>query len=64
MRATFMPCSASGMAQPMMTSSISLGSSCGTRSRAPFDGDGGQVVGTGGAQRAFVGLADRGTDGN
>src|ERR1051326_6545101 len=35
MRATFIPCSASGMAQPRMTSSISLGSSCGTRSRAP-----------------------------
>ncbi len=36
MRATFMPCSASGMAQPRMTSSISLGSSWGTRSRAPL----------------------------
>jgi len=36
MRATFMPCSASGMAHPMMTSSISRGSSCGTRSSAPL----------------------------
>src|SRR6266496_1307676 len=36
MRATFMPCSASGMAQPRITSSISLGSSCGTRSSAPL----------------------------
>src|SRR5579864_2255706 len=36
MRATFMPCSASGMAQPMMTSSISLGSSCGTLASAPL----------------------------
>ena len=36
MRATFMPCSASGMAQPRMTSSISLGSTCGTRSSAPL----------------------------
>src|ERR1019366_8587316 len=36
MRATFIPCSASGMAQPRMTSSISLGSSCGTRSSAPL----------------------------
>src|SRR5438876_1116234 len=34
--ATFIPCSASGMAQPRMTSSISLLSSCGTRSRAPL----------------------------
>src|SRR5580704_3987052 len=30
-RATFMPCSASGMAQPRMTSSISFGSSPGAR---------------------------------
>src|SRR5271155_1937010 len=36
MRATFIPCSASGMAQPMMTSSISLGSSAGTFSSAPL----------------------------
>ena len=36
MRATFIPCSASGMAQPRMTSSISLASSCGTRSSAPL----------------------------
>ena len=36
MRATFMPCSASGIAQPMMTSSISFGSTCGTRSSAPL----------------------------
>ena len=36
MRATFIPCSASGMAQPRMTSSISFGSSCGTRSSAPL----------------------------
>src|SRR5262249_15574866 len=36
MRATFIPCSASGMAQPRITSSISLGSSCGTRSNAPL----------------------------
>ena len=31
MRATFMPCSASGIAQPMITSSISPGSSPGAR---------------------------------
>ena len=30
MRATFMPCSASGIAQPIMASSISFGSSEGT----------------------------------
>jgi len=36
MRATFIPCSPSGMAQPRITSSISLGSSCGTRSSAPL----------------------------
>src|SRR5271156_668783 len=36
MRATFIPCSASGVAQPRMTSSISLASSCGTRSSAPL----------------------------
>ena len=36
MRATFIPCSPSGIAQPRMTSSISLGSSCGTRSSAPL----------------------------
>src|SRR5688572_2913427 len=35
-RATFNPCSASGMAQPRMTSSIDAASSCGTRSRAPL----------------------------
>src|SRR5215468_8926016 len=34
MRATFMPCSASGMAQPRITSSISLGSRAGTRASA------------------------------
>src|SRR5690348_5690972 len=34
MRATFMPCSASGMAQPRMTSSISLGLRRGTRATA------------------------------
>ena len=28
-----------------------------------LDGDGGQIVGTGGAQGSFVGLADRGADG-
>ena len=31
-RATFIPCSASGIAQPMMTSSISLASTAGARS--------------------------------
>src|SRR5271166_4092941 len=36
MRATFMPCSASGIAQPMITSSICLRSSMGTRPSAPF----------------------------
>src|SRR5215467_2614799 len=36
MRATFIPCSASGMAQPMITSSISLESSAGTLSSAPL----------------------------
>src|SRR5712691_2743388 len=36
MRATFMPCSASGMAQPRMTSSISCGSKPGTRAIAPW----------------------------
>jgi len=35
MRATFIPCSASGMAQPRITSSISFLSNCGTRSSAP-----------------------------
>src|SRR5215218_5012482 len=35
MRATFIPCSASGMAHPMMTSSISRASREGTRSSAP-----------------------------
>src|SRR5467141_42794 len=34
MRATFMPCSPSGMAQPRITSSISLGSTPGTLERA------------------------------
>src|SRR5580698_6055695 len=34
MRATFMPCSPSGMAQPRMTSSTSLASRPGTRARA------------------------------
>jgi hypothetical protein len=35
MRATFMPCSASGIAQPRITSSISAAASAGTRSSAP-----------------------------
>ena len=35
-RATFIPCSASGVAQPRITSSISLGSTWGTRSSAPM----------------------------
>ena len=35
-RATFIPCSASGMAQPRITSSTSLASSCGTRASAPL----------------------------
>src|SRR5207244_4435224 len=35
-RATFMPCSASGVAQPMITSSISFLSSWGIRSSAPL----------------------------
>ena len=34
MRATFIPCSASGMAQPRMTSSTSFGSRPGARARA------------------------------
>src|SRR6267142_3034270 len=36
MRATFMPCSASGVAHPMITSSIWPLSTCGTRSSAPL----------------------------
>ena len=52
------PCSASGMAQPRITSSISLASSCGTRSSAP-DGDRGQVIRTRGAQRPLERPAHR-----
>jgi len=37
MRATFIPCSPSGIAQPMTTSSTAAGSSPGTRSRAAFN---------------------------
>src|SRR5258706_5964582 len=36
MRATFMPCSASGIAQPTITSAMSWGSSPGTCARAPL----------------------------
>ena len=36
MRATFMPCSASGMAQPTITSSMAAGSSPGHRASALF----------------------------
>ena len=36
MRATFMPCSASGMAQPAITSSMRAGSSPGACASAPF----------------------------
>ncbi|KAG1242773.1 hypothetical protein G6F68_016051 [Rhizopus microsporus] len=36
MRATFMPCSASGMAQPAITSSMRAVSSAGTWASAPF----------------------------
>jgi hypothetical protein len=35
MRATFMPCSPSGMAQPMMASSMRLGSTPGAAATAP-----------------------------
>ena len=63
MRATFIPCSASGMAQPRMTSSISLGSICGTRSSAPLMAI---AASSGGAERAFEGAsygrADAGGD--
>ena len=61
-RATFIPCSASGMAQPMMTSSISFLSRLGTRARAPWISNGAEVVGAGGAEGAFRGFAAGGAD--
>ena len=63
MRATFMPCSASGMAQPRMTSSISLGSSLRHALQRALDGHRGQIVGTRRPQSSFVSLADRRTHG-
>ena len=62
MRATFMPCSASGMAQPMITSSISFLIQLRHALQRALDGHGRQVVRPGSAQRALAGLADRGTN--
>ncbi len=63
MRATFMPCSASGMAQPRMTSSISLGSSLWHALERALDGHRGQIIGTRRPQGSFVSLAHRGAHG-
>ena len=63
MRATFSPCSASGIAQPRITSSISSGVDAG---RAPqrFADDGGRhLVGPDRAQGAVRRLADGGAGG-
>ena len=51
-RATFSPCSASGIAQPRMTSSTSARSSRGGALQRGVDDDRRQVVGTGRAQRS------------
>ena len=63
MRATFMPCSASGIAQPMITSSISAGSMPGRAPQRLGDGDRAELVGPRAAQRAVRRLADGGSHG-
>ena len=63
MRATFIPASASGMAQPRMMSSISFGSRPGHAADGFLDGDGGEIVGTRGAQRALKRFSNRRADG-
>ena len=63
MRATFIPASPSGMAQPRMTSSMSLGSSPGTRRIASLHGDGRKIVRPRRAQRALERFSYRRADG-
>ena len=63
MRATFIPCSASGMAQPRITSSISRDVQLRHARQRASDGYRAKIIGTRGAQRSFVGFADRGADG-
>ena len=61
-RATFIPCSASGMAQPRITSSISVAVELRDAGEGAGDGDGGEVVGAGGAEGSAWGFADGGAD--
>ena len=62
MRAMLKPCSPSGMAQPRMTSSISL-VEAGDAGEGSVDGEGGEIVGARGAQGALWGFADGRADG-
>ncbi len=54
MRATFIPCSASGIAQPRITSSMRAGSRFGTRSSAAADRRRAEVVRAGVLQASLV----------
>ena len=63
MRATFMPCSPSGMAQPMMASSMRLRSMPGACATTAAQHVRQHVVGTGVAEHAARRLADRGAGG-
>ena len=58
-RATFIPCSASGIAQPMITSSISDFSNPSARRTASFDDGRAHLVGPRVLQSPLRGLADR-----
>ena len=63
MRATFSPCSASGIAQPMITSSTSAWLDAGRAAQRLADHGRGHLVGPDGSQRAVRRLADGGACG-
>ena len=63
MRATFMPCSPSGIAHPMITSSIDGGLELRHAIERALDRDGAELVGPHHAERALRRLADRGANG-
>ena len=63
MRATFRPCSASGIAQPRITSSISAGVDARRAPQRLADGGRGELVGPRAAQHAVRRFADRRPDG-
>ena len=59
MRATFIPCSASGIAQPRITSSTISGFTAGTRASAPLMASAAMSSGRVWRERPLPGLAHR-----